>query len=86
MKYRRTIPEIKLDLLKAVRLGYGAPSRIMRAANISWKATTKHLQTLIDEELVEMVDNPRRDSRTPKIYKITKKGAQLLKVRKLREG
>jgi len=79
VKYRRSTAEILLDILKAVDMDYRTITRIMYASNVSWVTIVRNLQILMDRELIEMVENPRKSKRTPKIYKITIKGQQLLK-------
>ena len=79
MKYRRSREEVLLDVLKAVSMDYKKPTRIMYASNVSWAVVLRHLKTLMDRELIELVDNPRRGVRAPKIYKITMEGELLLR-------
>jgi len=79
IKYRRSTAEVLLDILKAVDMDYRTITRIMYASNTSWATITKSLEILMNRKLIEMVDNPRKRKRTPKIYKITMTGQQLLK-------
>ena len=79
MKYQRSTTEILLDVLKAVDMDYGAPTRIMYAANLSWAPARKYLKMLEDKKLIMFVNNPQNDKRTPKIYRITEEGKLLLR-------
>ncbi len=50
MQRRRSKLDIVLIVLGAVRRGMDKPTRIMYAANLSWKPTQKILDNLVDPE------------------------------------
>ena len=77
MYRRRSRLEIILTILTNIRNGMNKPTRIMYAANMSWKPVQKILSTLIEQGLIEMKMNPNsRQSR--KRYMIKEKGITLL--------
>jgi len=79
MNHRRSREEVLLDVLKAVSMGYEKPTRIMYASNVSWTVVLRRLIELVDKELIVVVVNSRTGVRTPRVYKITTKGEQLLR-------
>jgi predicted transcriptional regulator len=77
MSKRRTRLEIRLRILEAVRNGVEKPTRIMYAANLSWKPTQRTLSHLIEQGLVVEVRNPE-SAKSRRRYKITDKGIAVL--------
>jgi predicted transcriptional regulator len=66
-----------LKILDAVRNGVEKPTRIMYAANLSWKPTQRILSNLTEQGLVaEVSDTESVKSRRK--YKITEKGIAVL--------
>ena len=77
MSQRRSKLEIRLKILDAVRNGVEKPTRIMYAANLSWKPTQRILSNLTEQGLVaEVSDTESVKSRRK--YKITEKGIAVL--------
>ena len=77
MSQRRSKLEIRLKILDAVRNGVEKPTRIMYAANLSWKPTQRILSRLTEQGLVaEVSDTESVKSRRK--YKITEKGIAVL--------
>jgi len=77
MSRRRSKLEIILNILSNIRNGMDKPTRIMYAANMSWKPVQKILSSLREQGLIEMRMNPKsRQSR--KRYVIKQKGITLL--------
>ncbi len=70
---RRSILQIKVDILKAVGAGYGKPTQIMYRANLSWNVLQAQLKSFIDSGMlvVEEYGSRRR-------YLITPKGAEMV--------
>jgi len=64
-----------LDILSAIRDGKEKPTKIMYAANLSWKPTQKVLSNLMEQGLLEMRITPRLSR---KRYMITEKGINVL--------
>ena len=75
MSRRRSRLEIMLDILSAIRDGKEKPTKIMYAANLSWKPTQKVLSNLMEQGLVEM---RMASGRARKRYTITEKGVNVL--------
>jgi len=77
MSPRRSKLEIRLKILAAIRDGVDKPTRIMYAANLSWKPTQRTLSQLVEQGLVaEVIDPGRMKSR--RRYEITEKGIAVL--------
>jgi len=77
MSTRRSKLDIRLKILAAVRDGVDKPTRIMYAANLSWKPTQRVLSQLMEHGLVAEV----RSAESPKSrrkYEITEKGTAVL--------
>ena len=74
---RRSRLEIILTILTNIRNGINKPTRIMYAANMSWRPVQKILSTLMEQGLIEMrINTKSRQSR--KQYVIKEKGINLL--------
>ncbi|MDA4121345.1 MAG: hypothetical protein OK404_02935 [Thaumarchaeota archaeon] len=70
---RRSILQIRVDILKVVSEGYGKPTQIMYRANLSWNVLQAQLKSFLETEmlLVEEYGSRRR-------YIITPKGGEML--------
>jgi len=77
MQSRRSKLDIVLIVLKAVRAGMDKPTRIMYAANLSWKPTQRILDNMVDQGLLD-VTVERSNKRKKKRYKITGKGENVI--------
>ena len=74
---RRSRLEITLGILSAVMDGVDKPTRIMYAANMSWRPTQRILSILVEQGLIEVrINNERKKSK--KRYVITEKGINML--------
>jgi len=77
MSPRRSKLEIRLKILAAVRQGVDKPTRIMYAANMSWKPVQRILSHLVEQGLLmEALNTESRQSK--RRYHITEKGEQVL--------
>jgi predicted transcriptional regulator len=77
MSPRRSKLEIRLKILAAVREGVDKPTRIMYAANMSWKPVQRILSHLVEQGLLaEVLNTKSRQSK--RRYQITEKGGQVL--------
>ncbi len=77
MSKRRSRLEIYLSILSTVKDGVDKPTRIMYAANMSWKPTQRMLSHLVKQGLIlEVPSTKGRQSR--RLYKITDKGEKVL--------
>ena len=70
---RRSLLQIKVDILRAVESGYGKPTQIMYRANLSWNVLQAQLKTFIESGMldVEAYGSRRR-------YLITPKGTEMV--------
>ncbi len=75
MSGRRSRLEIILNILSAVRDGVDKPTRIMYAANLSWRPSQRVLSSLMEQGLVEVRVG---SGKFRKRYVITEKGANVL--------
>ncbi|MGD2200727.1 MAG: DUF4364 family protein [Candidatus Bathyarchaeota archaeon] len=77
MSPRRSKLEIRLKILAAVKEGVDKPTRIMYAANMSWKPVQKVLSHLVEKGLVaEELNTESKQSK--RLYSITEKGEMVL--------
>jgi len=77
MSPRRSQLEIRLNILSAVKDGVDKPTRIMYAANMSWKPVQRILSHLVEQGLLEVrINTESRQSK--KRYALTDKGANVI--------
>ena len=77
MSPRRSKLEIRLKILAAVKQGVDKPTRIMYAANMSWKPVQLMLTHLVEQGLLlEVVNTGSKQSK--RRYQITEKGEKIL--------
>jgi predicted transcriptional regulator len=74
---RRSKLEIQLSILSAIQDGVDKPTRIMYAANMSWKPVQKILTSLVAQELIVVVTNSASEQ-SKKRYLISEKGSKVL--------
>ena len=79
MTNRRSKLEIYVDILQEIMNGTVIPTRIMYAANLSWKPLQETLKSLCSQELIEEIETDDGDKRTKRAYKITEKGFNVLR-------
>jgi len=77
MSPRRSQLEIRLNILSAVKDGVDKPTRIMYAANMSWKPVQRILSHLVEQGLLEVRMNVE-SRQSKKRYVITEKGTNVL--------
>ena len=70
---RRSLLQIKVDILKTVSTGYGKPTQIMYRANLSWNVLQAQLKSFLQSGMlaVEAYGSRRR-------YLITPKGTEMV--------
>ena len=70
---RRSLLQIKVDILRAVENGYGKPTQIMYRANLSWNVLQAQLKSFLESGMlrVEVYGSRRR-------YLITPKGSEMI--------
>ncbi len=77
MSKRRSRLEITLTILSTIQDGVDKPTRIMYAANMSWKPVQRILSHLVEQGLLEKISNT--ESRQSRIrYQITEKGKRVI--------
>ncbi|MDA4123940.1 MAG: winged helix-turn-helix domain-containing protein [Thaumarchaeota archaeon] len=71
---RRSILQIRVDILRVVAQGFGKPTQIMYKANLSWNVLQAQLRSFVVAEMltVEEYGSRRR-------YTITTRGADLVR-------
>lgn len=77
MSRRRSRLDIVLKVLSAVREGVDKPTRIMYAANLSWRPTQRILSSLVQQGLLREIENTG-SRRSKRRYEITEKGANVI--------
>jgi len=77
MAPRRSQLEITLNILSIVRSGVDKPTRIMYAANMSWKPVQKILSHLVEQGLLEKQLN-EESRQSKRLYIITEKGVGVI--------
>ena len=78
MSMRRSKLDIVLNVLSVVRDGVDKPTRIMYAANLSWRPTQSILESLVQQDLLTEIENTG-SKRYKKNYVITEKGLNIIK-------
>ena len=75
---RRSKLEIRLTMLSAIKEGIDKPTRIMYAANLSWKPTQRTLTQLVKQGLINEIEETD-NVKSKKRYEITEKGLAVMK-------
>jgi predicted transcriptional regulator len=78
MSPRRSKLEIRLTMLSAIQDGVDKPTRIMYAANLSWKPTQRILAQLYKQGLINEIEESE-NVKSKRHYEITEKGVAVLK-------
>lgn len=77
MSHRRSKLEIQLNILSSVMNGVDKPTRIMYAANMSWRPVQRNLSYLVEQGLLDRQVN-LESSKSKSRYVITEKGIHVL--------
>ncbi len=70
---RRSILQIRVDILRVVAEGYGKPTQIMYRANLSWNVLQAQLKSFLEGDMLEVESYGSR-----RRYLITPKGMEML--------
>ena len=70
---RRSLLQIKVDILRVVAAGYGKPTQIMYKANLSWNVLQAQLKSFLESEMIEVEAYGSR-----RRYLITPKGIDMI--------
>ena len=73
MEGRRSLLQIKVDILRAVENGYGKPTQIMYRANLSWNVLQAQLKSFIESGMLQVEEYGSR-----RRYLITPKGTEMV--------
>ena len=71
---RRSLLQIRMEILKVVMNGSGKPTQIMYKANLSWTVLQSQLKAFIGSGLLNVVDYGSR-----RRYEITTRGIDMVK-------
>jgi predicted transcriptional regulator len=75
---RRSKFEISIQILEEIQGGCTRPTRIMFRTNLSWISLRRTLNALSQKRLIESHYSDG-DKRSKKVYRITEKGAEVLR-------
>ncbi len=70
---RRSLLQIKVDILKAVESGYGKPTQVMYRANLSWNVLQTQLKSFLESGMLRVEEYGSR-----RRYLITPKGSEMV--------
>jgi len=70
---RRSLLQIKVDILKVVAAGYGKPTQIMYRANLSWNVLQAQLKSFLASGMLDVEEYGSR-----RRYLVTPKGVEML--------
>ncbi|MGD0319680.1 MAG: winged helix-turn-helix domain-containing protein [Nitrososphaerales archaeon] len=71
---RRSLLQIRVDILRVVMQGYGKPTQIMYKANLSWNVLQSQLRAFLETGLLSVEEYGSRHR-----YQITQEGAELVR-------
>ena len=70
---RRSLLQIKVDILKVVASGFGKPTQIMYRANLSWNVLQAQLKSFVASGMLDVEEYGSR-----RRYLVTPKGMEML--------
>ena len=70
---RRSLLQIKVDILRVVAAGFGKPTQIMYRANLSWNVLQTQLKSFLESDMIEVEEYGSRRK-----YLITPKGIEMI--------
>lgn len=71
---RRSLLQIRIDILRVVMEGYGKPTQIMYKANLSWNVLQGQLRAFLEAGLLKVEEYGSR-----RRYQITQEGAEMVR-------
>jgi len=71
---RRSLLQIRVDILRVVMEGYGKPTQIMYKANLSWNVLQSQLKAFLEAGLLRVEEYGSR-----RRYQITEKGTDMVR-------
>ncbi len=79
MSARRSRFEIYVDILNEIMAGVSKPTKIMYAANLSYKPLKEILRSMLDQGLIMEIAGSKKDKRTKVTYELTTKGVNVVR-------
>ncbi len=79
MSARRSRFEIYVDILNEIMDGVSKPTKIMYAANLSYKPLKEILRSMLDQGLIMEIAGSKKDKRTKVTYELTTKGVNVVR-------
>ena len=70
---RRSLLQIRVDILRVVMEGYGKPTQIMYKANLSWNVLQTQLKSFLEADLLKVEEYGSR-----RMYIITPRGTDMV--------
>ena len=70
---RRSILQIRIDILRVISQGYGKPTQIMYRANLSWNVLQSQLKSFLEGDMITVESYGSRRK-----YLITQKGMDVI--------
>jgi predicted transcriptional regulator len=70
---RRSLLQIRVDILRVVMEGYGKPTQIMYKANLSWNVLQSQLRAFLEAGLLKVEEYGSR-----RRYEVTQEGAEMV--------
>ena len=70
---RRSLLQMRIDILRVVTKGFGKPTQIMYRANLSWNVLQSQLSSFLQGGMLEVEEYGTR-----RRYKITPRGAEMV--------
>ena len=71
---RRSLLQIRVDILRVVMQGYGKPTQIMYKANLSWNVLQSQLRAFLEAGLLKVEEYGSR-----RRYQITQNGEEMVR-------
>jgi predicted transcriptional regulator len=71
---RRSVLQIRVDILRVIMEGYGKPTQIMYKANLSWNVLQSQLRSFLETNMLTVEEYGSRRK-----YAITPKGVEMVR-------
>jgi predicted transcriptional regulator len=72
---RRSVLQIRVDILRVIMEGYGKPTQIMYKANLSWNVLQSQLKSFLETDMLTVEEYGSRRK-----YAITPKGVEMVRA------
>jgi predicted transcriptional regulator len=71
---RRSVLQIRVDILRVIMEGYGKPTQVMYKANLSWNVLQSQLKSFLETDMLTVEEYGSRRK-----YAITPKGVEMVR-------